>query len=77
MLRGSDQNPDIFFQAREAANKYYDAFPDIVEGYMDQVNAKIGTNYKLFNYYGAPRRRDRHGRHGLRVRRPPRRPSTI
>ncbi len=54
VLRGSSQNPDIFFQTREAANKYYDAFPDIVQGCMDQVNAKIGTNYKLFNYYGAP-----------------------
>ena len=54
VLRGSAQNPDIFFQTREAANKYYDAFPDIVQGCMDQVNAKIGTNYKLFNYYGAP-----------------------
>ena len=54
VLRGSNQNPDIFFQTREAANKYYDAFPDIVQGCMDQVNAKIGTNYKLFNYYGAP-----------------------
>ncbi len=54
VLRGSAQNPDIFFQTREAANKYYDAFPDVVQGCMDQVNAKIGTNYKLFNYYGAP-----------------------
>ncbi len=54
VLRGSAQNPDIFFQTREAGNKYYDAFPDIVQGCMDQVNAKIGTNYKLFNYYGAP-----------------------
>ena len=54
VLRGSAQNPDIFFQTREAANKYYDAFPAIVQGCMDQVNAKIGTNYKLFNYYGAP-----------------------
>ena len=53
VLRGSAQNPDIFFQAREACNKYYDAFPAIVEDYMNQVNAKIGTDYKLFNYYGA------------------------
>ncbi len=52
--RGSAQNPDIFFQAREACNKYYDALPAVVEKYMDKVNAKIGTNYKLFNYYGAP-----------------------
>ncbi|MDE5769037.1 MAG: pyruvate:ferredoxin (flavodoxin) oxidoreductase [Oscillospiraceae bacterium] len=54
VLRGSAQNPDIFFQAREACNKYYDALPAIVEKYMDKVNAKIGTDYKLFNYYGAP-----------------------
>ena len=54
VLRGSAQNPDIFFQTREAANPYYDAFPAVVEEYMDQINAKIGTNYKLFNYYGAP-----------------------
>ena len=53
VLRGSAQNPDIFFQAREAANSTYNAFPAIVEEYMDKVNAKIGTNYKLFNYYGA------------------------
>jgi len=51
--RGSAQNPDIFFQAREACNQYYDALPAMVQGYMDQVNAKIGTDYKLFNYYGA------------------------
>ena len=51
--RGSAQNPDIFFQAREACNPYYDALPGIVQEYMDKVNAKIGTNYKLFNYYGA------------------------
>ncbi len=52
--RGSAQNPDIFFQAREACNPYYDAMPTIVQEYMDKVNEKIGTNYKLFNYYGAP-----------------------
>ena len=51
--RGSAQNPDIFIQAREACNPYYDAMPAIVQEYMDKVNAKIGTNYKLFNYYGA------------------------
>ena len=51
--RGSAQNPDIFFQVREASNPYYDALPAIVQGYMDKVNAKIGTDYKLFNYYGA------------------------
>ena len=54
VLRGSAENGDIFFQNREACNKYYDALPDIVEDYMNQVNAKIGTDYKLFNYYGAP-----------------------
>ena len=52
--RGSAQNPDIFFQAREACNPYYDAMPAIVQEYMDKVNAKIGTDYKLFNYHGAP-----------------------
>ena len=51
--RGSAQNPDIFFQAREACNPYYDALPAIVQEYMDKVNEKIGTDYKLFNYYGA------------------------
>jgi len=51
--RGSAQNPDIFFQAREACNPYYDALPAIVQEYMDKVNKKIGTNYALFNYYGA------------------------
>ena len=54
VLRGSAENGDIFFQHREACNKYYEAFPAIVEDYMNQVNAKIGTDYKLFNYYGAP-----------------------
>ena len=52
--RGSAQNPDIFFQVREACNPYYDALPAIVQEYMDKVNEKIGTDYKLFNYYGAP-----------------------
>ena len=51
--RGSAQNPDIFFQAREACNPFYDALPAIVQEYMDKVNEKIGTNYKLFNYHGA------------------------
>ncbi len=51
--RGSAQNPDIFFQAREACNPYYDALPAVVQKYMDKVNEKIGTGYKLFNYYGA------------------------
>ncbi|MGN0467666.1 MAG: pyruvate:ferredoxin (flavodoxin) oxidoreductase [Acutalibacteraceae bacterium] len=54
VLRGSAQNPDIFFQAREACNKYYDDIVGITEDYMNQVNDRIGTNYKLFNYYGAP-----------------------
>ncbi|MBE6531861.1 MAG: pyruvate:ferredoxin (flavodoxin) oxidoreductase [Ruminococcaceae bacterium] len=54
VLRGSAENGDIFFQHRESCNRYYDALPAIVEDYMDKVNAKIGTNYKLFNYYGAP-----------------------
>ena len=54
VLRGSAENGDIFFQHREACNKFYDAFPAIVEEYMDKVNAKLGTDYKLFNYYGAP-----------------------
>ena len=53
VLRGSAQNPDVFFQAREASNTYYDAIPEIVEDYMNKINAKIGTDYKLFNYYGA------------------------
>ncbi len=53
VTRGTAQNPDIFFQAREACNPYYDAIPGIVEDYMNKVNDKIGTDYKLFNYYGA------------------------
>ncbi len=53
VMRGSHENGDIFFQHREACNKYYDATPAIVEEYMDKVNAKLGTDYKLFNYYGA------------------------
>ena len=53
VLRGTAQNPDIFFQAREACNPYYEAIPGIVEEYMNKVNEKIGTNYQLFNYYGA------------------------
>ncbi len=51
--RGTAQNPDIFFQAKEASNNYYNAIPDLTQEYMDKVNAKIGTDYKLFNYYGA------------------------
>ena len=52
-LRGSHENGDIFFQHREACNKYYDAVPDVVEKYMKKINDKIGTDYQLFNYYGA------------------------
>ncbi|MBR6348066.1 MAG: pyruvate:ferredoxin (flavodoxin) oxidoreductase, partial [Spirochaetales bacterium] len=51
---GQAQNPDIFFQINEARNKYYDALPEVVQMYMDKVNEKLGTDYKLFNYYGAP-----------------------
>ena len=51
--RGSHENGDVFFQHREACNSHYDALPAVVEEYMDAVNAKLGTNYKLFNYYGA------------------------
>ena len=53
-MRGSHENGDIFFQNREASNQYYDAVPDLVEEYMGKINAKLGTNYQLFNYYGAP-----------------------
>ncbi len=54
VTRGSAQNPDIFFQGREASNKFYDELPAIVEEYMNKINAKTGRNYQLFNYYGAP-----------------------
>ena len=54
MMRGSHENGDVFFQHREACNKFYDAVPEIVEEYMGKVNAKLGTDYQLFNYYGAP-----------------------
>ena len=53
-MRGSHENGDIFFQNREASNKYYDAIPEIVEEYMGKINAKLGTDYQIFNYYGAP-----------------------
>lgn len=53
-MRGSHENGDVFFQHREACNSHYDALPAVVEDYMHQVNAKLGTNYELFNYYGAP-----------------------
>ncbi len=54
VVRGTAQNPDVFFQAREACNAYYDAIPELTEACMEQVNKKAGTNYQLFNYYGAP-----------------------
>lgn len=53
-IRGTAQNPDIFFQAREASNGYYDALPEIVEEYINKINVLTGRNYGLFNYYGAP-----------------------
>ena len=53
-MRGSHENGDIFFQHREACNKYYAELPAVVEKYMDKINAKLGTDYQLFNYYGAP-----------------------
>ena len=53
-MRGSHENGDIFFQHREACNSHYEALPAVVEEYMSKVNAKLGTNYGLFNYYGAP-----------------------
>jgi len=53
-LRNTVQNPDVFFQFREANNKYYDALPGIVEGYMHEINKLTGRDYQLFNYYGAP-----------------------
>ena len=52
-MRGSHENGDVFFQHREACNKYYNALPEIVEKYMGKINAKLGTNYQLFEYYGA------------------------
>ncbi len=54
VTRGTAQNPDIFFQARESCNKFYDALPEVVEEYMNKINEEIGSDYKLFNYYGAP-----------------------
>ena len=52
-LRGSHENGDVFFQHREACNKFYDAVPEVVEKYMGKINEKLGTDYQLFNYYGA------------------------
>ncbi|WP_317854147.1 pyruvate:ferredoxin (flavodoxin) oxidoreductase [Chakrabartyella piscis] len=54
VIRGTAQNPDIYFQAREAANKFYDALPAVVEEYLGEINRMTGRDYKLFNYYGAP-----------------------
>ncbi|NDL66524.1 pyruvate:ferredoxin (flavodoxin) oxidoreductase [Anaerotalea alkaliphila] len=54
VTRGTAQNPDIFFQAREAINRFYDAIPAVVEDYMEKISAVTGRDYKLFNYYGAP-----------------------
>ncbi|RHB37237.1 pyruvate:ferredoxin (flavodoxin) oxidoreductase [Enterocloster aldenensis] len=54
VLRTTGQNPDTYFQQREAANPYYEALPDVVESCMDQINELTGRNYKLFNYYGSP-----------------------
>ncbi len=54
VTKGTAENPDIFFQARESSNKFYDAVPEIVENYMGEINKLTGRDYKLFNYYGAP-----------------------
>jgi pyruvate-ferredoxin/flavodoxin oxidoreductase len=54
VIRGTTQNPDIYFQTREAVNKFYEPVPEIVESYMQQINRLTGRNYRLFNYYGAP-----------------------
>ena len=54
VIKGSAQNPDIFFQTREACNTHYNELPAVVVKYMDKVNEKLGTDYKPFNYYGAP-----------------------
>ena len=67
-LRGTAQNPDVFFQAREACNPYYNALPAVVEYYMDEMNKLTGRDYKLFNYYGATGCRARHHLHGFRLR---------
>ena len=53
VIRGTAQNPDIYFQAREASNKFYDALPAVVEQYMKEISRITGRNYDLFNYYGA------------------------
>ena len=53
VIRGTAQNPDIYFQGREAANKFYNALPAVVEEYMGEINRITGRDYRLFNYYGA------------------------
>jgi len=53
VIRGTTQNPDVYFQTREAVNKFYQPIPSIVEGYMQEINKLTGRNYQLFNYYGA------------------------
>ena len=53
VTRGTAQNPDIFFQAKESANKFYDVVPGVVQKYMDEITKVTGREYKLFNYYGA------------------------
>jgi pyruvate-ferredoxin/flavodoxin oxidoreductase len=58
VLRGSAQNPDVFFQAREAVNPYYDAVPEIVQATMDRLASRVGRSYRLFDYVGAPDARD-------------------
>jgi pyruvate-ferredoxin/flavodoxin oxidoreductase len=54
VLRGTSQNPDVFFQAREAQNGWFDAFPEIVQQNMDKFAKLTGRQYKLFDYVGAP-----------------------
>ena len=54
VARGTAENPDIFFQGKEAANRYYDALPAVVEEYMGEISKLTGRDYQLFNYYGAP-----------------------
>ena len=53
VIRGTAQNPDIYFQTREAVNTYYNALPEIVEDYMGEISKLTGREYHLFNYYGA------------------------
>ena len=54
VIRGTAENPDIYFQHCEASNPFYNELPDIVQGYMDKINALTGRSYHLFDYYGAP-----------------------